>query len=75
MKSLGIPLVVADDDISGTSGFFRAVEDSGYARPLTAVQVGKAWLNYIVQDKTILWWGGLGSVHRTHGLFAPARRC
>jgi ADP-ribosylglycohydrolase len=57
---LGIPLVVADDDISGTFGFFRAVEDSGYARPLMAAQVGKAWLNYIVQDRTILWWGGLG---------------
>lgn len=58
--SLGIPLVVADDDISGTFGFFRAAEDSGYARPLTAAHVGNAWLNYIVPDKTILWWGGLG---------------
>ena len=58
--SLGMPLVVADDDISGTFGFFRAVEDSGYARPLTAAHVGNAWLNYIVPDKTILWWGGLG---------------
>ena len=27
--------------------------------PVTAEQIGEAWLNYIVEDKTILWWGGL----------------
>lgn len=58
--AVGAPLVVADDDISGTFGFFRAVEESGYADPLTPAHVGNAWLNAIVPDKTILWWGGLG---------------
>src|SRR5690606_16881400 len=24
-----------------------------------AAQVGDTWLNYVVEDKTILWWGGL----------------
>ena len=26
----GVPLIVADDDISGTFGFFRAIEDNNY---------------------------------------------
>ncbi len=29
-------------------------------RGLTAAQIGDTWLNYIVEDRTILWWGGLG---------------
>lgn len=57
---IGAPLVVADDDLSGTFGFFRALEDHGYPPDLTPQQVGAAWLNYIIEDKTILWWGGLG---------------
>jgi ADP-ribosylglycohydrolase len=57
---LGLPLVVADDDISGTFGFFRAVDDSGRGGEVSARDVGEAWLNYIIENKTILWWGGLG---------------
>lgn len=56
---LGLPLIVADDDISGTFGFFRAIEDNGY-KDITAKDFGNAWLNYIIEDQTILWWGGLG---------------
>lgn len=59
-KECGVPLIVADDDISGTFAFFRALEDSGYPKNLTPQDVGNAWLNYIIEDKTILWWGGLG---------------
>lgn len=59
-KDLNIPLIVADDDISGTFGFFRAMEDFNYKKDLSAKEVGKTWLNYIVEDKSILWWGGLG---------------
>lgn len=57
---IGAPLVVADDDLSGTFGFFRVLEDNGYPPDLTPQQVGQTWLNYIIEDKTILWWGGLG---------------
>ena len=57
---LGLPLIVADDDISGTFGFFRALEDHEYSEKLSAAQIGEAWLNYIIEDKTILWWGGRG---------------
>ena len=55
----GAPFIVPDDDISGTFDFYRALEDNGYPRDLTAAQIGEAWLNYIVEDKTVLWWGGL----------------
>ncbi|MFD0714513.1 ADP-ribosylglycohydrolase family protein [Paenibacillus sp. GCM10027626] len=55
----GVPLIVADDDISGTFGFFRTLKDNDY-RNITARSFGDAWLNYIIEDKTVLWWGGLG---------------
>ncbi|MFN8521336.1 MAG: ADP-ribosylglycohydrolase family protein, partial [Chloroflexota bacterium] len=57
---VGVPLVVTDDDISGTFTFFRALEDSGYDPDLTSEAVGLGWLNYLIENKTILWWGGLG---------------
>lgn len=57
---VGVPLIVADDDISGTFAFFRALEDNGYDKELPAKAFGNVWLNYIIENKTILWWGGLG---------------
>lgn len=57
---LGLPLIVSDDDISGTFGFFKAVEDARDISRVTSKDFGHAWLNYIIEDKTILWWGGLG---------------
>ncbi|WP_371401428.1 ADP-ribosylglycohydrolase family protein [Kribbella sp. NBC_00662] len=56
-EDLGLPLIVADDDISGTLAFARVVEDTGDFEPADA---GNTWLNYIVEDRTILWWGGYG---------------
>ncbi len=58
---LGMPLIVTDDDISGTFTFIRALPDYGNSRDLTAEQVGQTWLNYIIENRTILWWGGLGN--------------
>lgn len=55
----GAPLIVPDDDISGTFVFFRALEDSNYDPELSAEAIGDAWLNYLVEDETVLWWGGL----------------
>lgn len=75
---LGLPLIVADDDISGTLAFARAVEDFA-GDPVGAGEVGKTWLNYIIEDKTILWWGGYGrsTEHTAYlnlraGMAAPA---
>jgi ADP-ribosylglycohydrolase len=54
-------LVVTDDDIAGTFTFPRALADNNYPRHLTAEQIGQAWLNYVVEERSIFWWGGLGS--------------
>jgi ADP-ribosylglycohydrolase len=54
-------LVVTDDDISGTFTFLRALPDYGNSRGLTSAQIGQTWLNYIIERRTILWWGGLGN--------------
>lgn len=58
-EQLGMPLIVPDDDISGTFVFYRALEDNGYPPDISAKQIGDTWLNYVIEDKTILWWGGL----------------
>ncbi len=55
------PLVVTDDDISGTFTFLRALQDYDYSRDLTPAQIGQTWLNYLIERKTTLWWGGLGN--------------
>lgn len=55
----GAPLIVPDDDISGTFAFFRSLEDNGFNPDLSAEQIGDTWLNYIIENETILWWGGL----------------
>ncbi len=61
-EALDLPLVVTDDDLSGTFTFVRAMPDYGNSPDLTAVQIGQTWLNYIVEGKTTLWWGGIGDV-------------
>lgn len=55
-----VPLIVTDDDITGTFTFLRALEDYGYYKDITAAQIGKGWLNYLIENRTILWWGGMG---------------
>ncbi len=58
---LKVPLIVTDDDISGTFTFIRALEDYGYDRDVTAAQIGETWLNYLIEEQTVLWWGGMGN--------------
>lgn len=55
-----VPLVVSDDDITGTFTFVRGLEDSGRYAEATPEDFGHTWLNYIAELRTILWWGGLG---------------
>ncbi len=56
-----LPLVVPDDDISGTLTFIRALEDSGRYADTPDEFFGETWLNYLIEGKTVLWWGGLGN--------------
>ena len=77
-EELKLPLIVADDDLSGTFAFFRAMEDNGWKKELTAEEIGETWLNYIIEDRSILWWGGIGNstehtayLHLKQGIPAP----
>lgn len=54
-------LVVTDDDITGTFTFLRALADYDYSHQLTPAHIGQTWLNYIIENRTVLWWGGLGN--------------
>jgi ADP-ribosylglycohydrolase len=71
------PLVVTDDDISGTFTFLRALED--YGPDVTPAQIGQTWLNYVVEERSTHWWGGVGVsaehtayVRLKDGMRAPA---
>ena len=60
-NKLNVPLIVTDDDISGTFTFVRALADNHFDVDITAQQIGETWLNYLIEKRTILWWGGLGN--------------
>jgi ADP-ribosylglycohydrolase len=77
-EDLGVPLVVADDDLSGTFTFIRALEDAGFPKSLSPEAVGEAWLNYLIEGRTVLWWGGMGNsaehtayLRLKHGILPP----
>lgn len=52
-------LFAADDDINGPLFFIRALLD--YPSPLSAVEVGRTWLNYTREGIGFYWWGGYGT--------------
>ena len=60
-KKLNKPLIVTDDDITGTFTFLRALKDYGYNYDISSEKIGQTWLNYIIEKETILWWGGVGN--------------
>lgn len=60
-QQFDVPLIVTDDDISGTFTFLRALADYEYSRDLTPAQIGQTWLNYLIDRRTVLWWGGMGN--------------
>ncbi len=59
-EDVGHDLIVADDDITGTFTFVRALEDTQKYEATSAEQFGETWMNYLIENKTILWWGGMG---------------
>lgn len=77
-EHFNVPLIVTDDDITGTFTFIRALADHGFAANLSARQIGQSWLNYLIENKTILWWSGMGNstehtayLRLKHGIPAP----
>ena len=58
---LDVPLIVTDDDISGTFTFIRALDDFNADPKISAKNIGHSWLNYIIEKRSILWWGGMGN--------------
>lgn len=55
------PLIVTDDDIAGTFIFPRALSDHKAGYEITSAQIGQTWLNYLIENRSVLWWGGLGN--------------
>ncbi|MDG2071942.1 MAG: ADP-ribosylglycohydrolase family protein, partial [Pseudomonadales bacterium] len=75
---LNVPLIVTDDDISGTFTFIRALDDFNSDVSIGAKEIGHSWLNYIIEKRSILWWGGMGNstehtafLRLKHGIDAP----
>jgi len=73
------PLIVTDDDITGTFTFLRALPDYGNRKDISAEQIGRTWLNYIVEGHSVFWWGGRGNstehtayLRLKEGIRAPA---
>ncbi|MGI5869023.1 MAG: ADP-ribosylglycohydrolase family protein [Kiritimatiellia bacterium] len=73
-----VPLVVADDDITGTFTFVKILADSGLYADTPERLFGENWLNYVLEGQTIFWWGGVShSTEHTaflnlkHGVEAP----
>jgi ADP-ribosylglycohydrolase len=54
------PLVVVDDDISGTFAFVRALEEHGIRPDISPEAIGKTWLNNVIEHRSVFWWGGNG---------------
>jgi ADP-ribosylglycohydrolase len=67
------PLVVADDDISGTLVFFKTLADSGKFENAENIDFADNWLNYLIEHETVLWWGGYG-VSTEHTAFINLKR-
>jgi ADP-ribosylglycohydrolase len=67
----GHPVVVADDDLSGAFTFVRALEGQPPG-PATAEAVAATWLDQVVEGRTTLWWGGVGT-STEHTVFVRLR--
>ncbi|KAI1374036.1 ADP-ribosylation/Crystallin J1 [Hypoxylon crocopeplum] len=59
-EQCGVPLVVTDDDISGTFTFIRAMEEHGAKSDISPEAIGRTWLNNVINKRTIFFWGGKG---------------
>lgn len=58
-SQVGSSIIEVDDDISGTFTFVKALRENGMPSSLESRQIGLHWLNKVIEEKTIFWWGGL----------------
>lgn len=72
-EEMNKPLVVADDDISGTLVFFKTLADSGRFENAEYIDFADNWLNYLIEHETVLWWGGYG-VSTEHTAFINLKK-
>ena len=49
----GLPCVVINDDVSGTFAFLHALEEHGICPELMPEEVGKTWLNNVIERRSI----------------------
>lgn len=68
-----VPLVVADDDISGTLTFVKILADSGLYADTPERLYGENWLNYVLEGQSVFWWGGV-SLSTEHTAFLNLKR-
>lgn len=62
------PPIVTDDDVSGTFTFIQALAEHGITKDITSEQIGKTWLNNVIEKETVFWWGGRG-ISTEHTVF------
>lgn len=77
-EDCNVPLVVPDDDITGTFTFIKILADSGLLADTPDELFGENWLNYLWENRTVLWWGGMGNstehtayLRLKHGVKSP----
>lgn len=70
-----VPLIVADDDISASFTFPRVLSDFGDVTPKS---MRETWLTYVLENQTVLWWGGFGRstehtalINMKRGIYPP----
>lgn len=66
-------IATPDDDISGPLTFIRALEDSEEYENTSPEFFGKTWLNYLIENRTILWWGGM-SISTEHTAYLRLKK-
>ncbi|MFR7390645.1 MAG: hypothetical protein ACLUTU_18075 [Blautia faecis] len=67
-QEVGVPLHVGDDDLAGTFTFLNAAEDfRGNPAQLKSEDFGRTWMDYIIENKTIFWWG-IRPFHRAYSI-------
>lgn len=72
-EKFNVPLVVIDDDVSGTFAFVRALEEHSLETDFSCERIGETWLNQVIPLRTIFWWGGHG-ISTEHTTFNNLKR-